>query len=275
LIVLSTNSINQLKFKEMTPFTRFSHWRNGIARKDIENENKLLKAQVVIEEYDHLKKSFLNNISQEMRNPLNSMLGHAQLILKSEDVSGKIQNDVKMIIENGNQLSTMISNIIDEAKLEAGQIKLRKNSLCLNSLMDRLYNLFLENPAYIRKSSDIELKYDKPCMKIAIMCDPERLLQVMVNLIDNALKFTDKGIIRFGYSFSVDPFTKDQYITFYVKDTGIGIPKDKTEKIFEPFVQFNDVKSGNCNGAGLGLPLLIPSSTKYLSSSPCLILGNK
>jgi len=247
----------------MAPLTNFTNWRPNIARqklKNVEVENKLIKDKMAIEESEHFKSSFLNNMSHDMRTPLNCMLGLAQLILRSEDVSPKVQYNVKMIIENGNRLLTMLNNIIDETKLNTGQIKLRKSSLCLNSLMDRLYNLFLESPVYMRKNelgqNNIELKREKPSKNIAIMCDPERVLQILVNLIDNALKFTKKGTVLFGYKTPTsNASSKEQHITFYVKDTGVGIPNDKTEKILEPFVQLDATMSRQYNAAGLGLPI--------------------
>ena len=140
-------------------------------------------------------------------------------------------------------------------KSENRHIKLTNSSLCLNSLIDRLYKQFLNNPVYIHKKSSIEFKYEKLGVDITIMCDKERLIQVLINLIDNALKITEKGEVKFGYSISINDCSDYQYITFYVKDSGIGIPKDKTEKIFDPFFQFDGSTSAKYNTMSLGLAI--------------------
>jgi len=113
--------------------------------------------------------------------------------------------------------------------------------------MDQLYSIFSVNPIYLQKN--VELKYDKPFENITINSDPDRLKQIFVNLIANALKFTQKGFIHFGYSI------KNNEIIFYVKDSGIGIPKDKTERIFDRFTQVDSTLSRKFSGSGLGLAI--------------------
>ena len=222
-------------------------YQAGIAlhRKQIDNE--LVKAKVAAEESDRLKSAFLANMSHEVRTPLNGILGLAQVLLKSEGVDPNIRNDIKMIVESGGSLLTLIEDIMDVSKIEARQMKVKYKPFILNELMDQLYSMFQANPLYIQKN--IELKYDKPNENIALMSDPDRLKQIFVNLIGNALKFTDKGLVQFGYKI------EKKEILFYVKDSGIGIPKDKMEKIFERFTQVDNTLARKFSGSGLGLAI--------------------
>jgi len=227
-------------------------YQAGIAlhRKQIDNE--LMKAKLAAEESDRLKSAFLANMSHEVRTPLNGILGIAQVMLKSETIDTSIRNDVKMIVESGSSLLALIEDIMDISKIEAGQMKIKYKPFLLNSLMDQLFSLFLVHPLYLHKNSgqkNIELKYVKLDGNITIMSDPDRLQQIFVNLIGNALKFTQKGFVSFGYTL------KKQEIVFHVKDSGIGIPKDKTEQIFERFTQVDNTLARKFSGSGLGLAI--------------------
>ena len=227
-------------------------YQAGIAlhRKQIDNE--LEKAKLAAEESDRLKSAFLANMSHEVRTPLNGILGIAQVMLKSETIDPSNRNDVKMIVESGSSLLALIEDIMDVSKIEAGQMKIKYKPFVLNSLIDQLYSMFLAHPLFLQKNSEqknIELKYVKQDGNITIMSDPDRIQQIFVNLIGNALKFTQKGFVHFGYSI------KKQEITFYVKDSGIGIPRDKTEKVFERFTQVDNTLARKFSGSGLGLAI--------------------
>ena len=227
-------------------------YQAGIAlhRKQIDNE--LVKAKIVAEESDRLKSAFLANMSHEVRTPLNGILGLAQVLLKSEKIDSNIRNDVKMIVESGSSLLALIEDIMDVSKIEARQMKIKYKPFHLNFLMDQLYSIFISHPFYVQKNANqqnIILKYDKPFENITIMSDPDRLQQIFVNLISNSLKFTKKGFVHFGYTI------EKQEIIFYVKDSGIGIPKDKTEKVFERFTQLDNTLARKFSGSGLGLAI--------------------
>ena len=227
-------------------------YQAGIAlhRKQIDNE--LVKAKIVAEESDRLKSSFLANMSHEFRTPLNGILGLAQVMLKADNVSASVKNNLKMIIDSGSSLLSLIADIMDVSKIEAGQLKIKHRPFMLNALIDQVFAIFKVNPIYLKKNDkqqNIELKCDKPLENVAIMSDPDRLQQIFVNLISNALKFTQKGFIHFGYTIEND------IITFFVKDTGIGIPKDKTEQIFDRFTQVDNSLARKFGGSGLGLAI--------------------
>jgi len=227
-------------------------YQAGVAlhRKQIDYE--LEKAKLAAEESDRLKSAFLANMSHEVRTPLNGILGLAQVLLKTEDINPKIRNDIKIIVESGSSLLNLIEDIMDVSRIEAGQMKIKYKPFFLNNLMDQLYSMFLANPLYLQKNArqkNIELKYDRKSENVTIMSDPDRLQQIFVNLIGNALKFTKKGFIEYGYTI------KKPQIIFYVKDTGMGIPEEKIEKIFDRFIQVDNTLTRKFSGSGLGLAI--------------------
>jgi len=227
-------------------------YQAGVAlhRKQIDYE--LEKAKIAAEESDRLKSAFLANMSHEVRTPLNGILGLAQVLLKSEDINSKVRNDVKIIVESGSSLLNLIEDIMDVSRIEAGQMKIKYKPFFLNTLMDQLYSIFLANPLYLQKNAgqnNIELKYDKRPENVTIMSDPDRLQQIFVNLIGNALKFTQRGFVEYGYTI------KKPYITFFVKDSGMGIPEDNIEKIFDRFTQVDNTLARKFSGSGLGLAI--------------------
>ena len=248
LMIASNNNTEPIDTKTIETFI----YQAGIAlhRKQIDNE--LVKAKLAAEESDRLKSAFLANMSHEVRTPLNGILGIAQVMLKSETLEPNIRNDVKMIVESGSSLFSLIEDIMDVSKIEAGQMKIKYKPFLLNSLIDQLYSMFLAHPLYVNKNSvqkNIELKYFKPDENITIMSDPDRLQQIFVNLIGNALKFTQKGFVHYGYTI------KKQEITFFVKDSGIGIPKEKIDQVFERFTQVDSTLARKFSGSGLGLAI--------------------
>ena len=248
LLIASNNQTDPADTKTIETFI----YQAGIAlhRKQIDNE--LVKAKVDAEESDRLKSAFLANMSHEVRTPLNGILGIAQVMLKSETLAPNIRNDVKMIVESGSSLLSLIEDIMDVSKIEAGQLKIKYKPFLLNELMDQLYSIFLAHPVYLHRNvgqKSIELKCDKPNENITIISDPTRLQQIFVNLIGNALKFTQKGFVHYGYKI------KNDEITFFVIDSGIGIPEDKTEQVFERFIQVDNTLTRKFSGSGLGLAI--------------------
>ena len=205
-----------------------------------------------------LKSAFLANMSHEIRTPLNGILGATQTMLQSEELAPNVRNDIQMIADKGNMLISLVDDLMDISKIESGQLNINKQSLDLNTLMDQIYNISTSNPHYRMKNNvqkNLGLRCYKPERSVVIMSDPDRLKKILVHLIDNALKFTEQGFVRFGYTITVDPITKNQFVIFYVKDSGIGIPKDKKEMIFEKFVQIDGSWSRKNGGLGLGLAI--------------------
>jgi len=216
------------------------------------------KAKLASRESDRLKSAFLANMSHEVRTPINGIFGLAQVMLQSKELTADIRNDIQMIANNSNSLLSLVDDIMLLSKIETQQIKVRNEPLHLDSLMNQIHSESLSNPHYLMKNAEqqnIRLKYFKPYKPVTIMTDPDRLKQIIVNLIDNALKFTKKGLINFGYTLSLCRSSKNQYITFHVCDTGVGISKYQKEKIFEKFVQADDSFTRKYSGLGLGLAI--------------------
>ena len=216
-----------------------------------ETEDKLRKSVQKAEESDMLKSVFLANMSHEIRTPMNAIIGFSE-ILSDQDLSKKERQEfINYITQGSNTLMNLIEDIIDITKIEAGQIKINFEECDVNNLMDELYATFIKMKNMNGKQK-LELRLNKPVVKegFTINTDPSRIRQILSNLIVNALKFTNEGFIEFGFTIS-----GENQIVFYVKDTGVGIPKDKKSMIFERFGQVEHHLSQNKKGTGLGLSI--------------------
>lgn len=218
-----------------------------------EAEKKLVDAKEKAEESDRLKSAFLANMSHEIRTPMNAILGFAELIsMPDAEVTPEEKlNFIKLINNSGNNLLRLIDDIIDISKIEAGQIKIHKKECQLNQTMKEIQQSFLEIRKHKEKEHvDILLNENAESQNLIIKTDPLRLNQILTNLIDNALKFTEEGFIEFGYEI----LTQDKLL-FYVKDTGVGMEHKKKDTVFDRFTKIEDDKNRLYRGAGLGLAI--------------------
>ncbi|MDT0605896.1 ATP-binding protein [Croceitalea rosinachiae] len=215
--------------------------------KDITQKVELERAYKNIEESEKLKSTFLANMSHEIRTPLNAILGCSELL---EDKNLDPQDQIKCLdhIKNsGNRLLTIISDILDISKLESNQQQLNLKAHCVNELIDSLYSQF----TIVKKESTNTLNCHKAFDNdnSCIETDTARLEQIISNLLENAYKYTENGEIIFGYEL------KGEYLEFFVKDTGSGIPEKDQELIFERFGQASNQKTKINSGSGLGIPI--------------------
>ncbi len=219
-------------------------------RKNFESE--LIKAKEQAEESDMLKSSFLANMSHEIRTPMNGIVGFLSFIEKGNLSTEKRQSYVRIIRSNVQQLLQLIEDIIDISKIDSHQLALHPAVFDLNTLMDELEIFFRD--FILKKDKNLELVLDKsrfvsPGM---IEADPVRVRQILSNLIGNAVKFTRKGYIRFGYRLT----DNCSELYFFVEDTGIGVPLSKQKYIFERFRQAHDEQTqASYGGTGLGLAI--------------------
>lgn len=216
-----------------------------IQRKNAENNLKeaLQKAQ----ESDKLKSAFLANMSHEIRTPMNGIIGFSEL-LANPSISASDRNKYAQIVVNSSkQLLTIVNDILDISKIEAGAIQLHYEHVNINKLLNNLYEFY--KPIALEKKLEIKLVNGLENLKSVIDIDKTKLNQVLTNLLSNSFKFTKTGSVIFGYELI------DQTLRFFVKDTGIGIAKELHEKIFDRFIQADyEVKNQN-RGTGLGLAI--------------------
>ncbi|MFW6101289.1 MAG: ATP-binding protein, partial [Bacteroidota bacterium] len=224
----------------------------GIAR-DLTDTHELLKeleeAKEKAEESNRLKSAFLANISHEIRTPMNGIMGFTELLKSPELPRDKINEFVEIIDSQSQHLLQIINDIIDVSKMEADQFTLKKKETPVNELLQKQYDIYY-NLLHNRGNKNITLKLELPDQEHVVYTDDTRLAQVVSNLLDNAVKFTEKGSIHFGYQKN-DP----EHLIFYVKDTGIGIPEDKQDVIFKSFRRVNESMTRTFEGAGLGLAI--------------------
>ena len=212
-------------------------------------EREIIEAKQKAEESDNLKSAFLANMSHEIRTPMNSILGFSDLLM-NDGISGQQKEFLKMIHSNGSHLLNLINDIIDISKIEANQLKIIKTETTINGLLDELFMDFNRKRINEKSKFELELKKGSQNPNYQIITDRMRLKQILINLLSNAFKFTDKGLIQFGYK-----VRDDGMLQFFVKDTGIGIPADKHEFIFSVFQRLEDSYTKNYSGAGLGLSI--------------------
>ena len=217
--------------------------------------SELEKAKHKAEESDRLKSAFLANMSHEIRTPMNAIVGFTQLL--NDDIDSEIKNKyIKQIQASTDSLLMLIDDILDLSKIESGQLKIEINSFDVNQLIEEIFT----DSLVINKNKNIELRLKNKIKskKLRLNSDKKRIKQILMNLMSNALKFTEKGYVELGFEYD------DKFLKFYVKDTGIGISQDMQKAVFERFKRISDHKNRLYRGTGLGL-----SITKKLA----LLLG--
>ncbi len=218
-------------------------------------EKELIKAKEKAETSDKLKTRFLANMSHEVRTPLNSILGFSELLLNKTFDGDKGNQFMKIINDSGKQLLSIINDIIDISKLESGEMKFRYTSCSINDLLEELFSYYQSDLAAKGKQNiKLRLSNGLKNKEGQMYTDDIRLRQVMNNLLSNAVKFTDEGYINFGYD-KIESDKTNPLLRFYVKDTGIGLAKEKHQYIFQLFRQGEESLNRKYGGSGLGLAI--------------------
>ena len=212
-----------------------------------QSEEELINAKEKAEEGDRLKTAFLNNISHEIRTPMNAIVGFCAL-LGEPDLNEQSRMDyIEVIIQSSNHLLAIISDIVDISNIEANTVKIAKNGININSTFKSLYDQFL--PKVSEKKIQLICESDIPDSDALIVTDNTKLKQILINLINNAIKFTDKGYVKVGC------VLRDKFLEFCVSDTGIGIGEEYYQRIFDRFYQVQLSISRLYEGTGLGLAI--------------------
>jgi PAS domain S-box-containing protein len=226
---------------------------NGVCRDITERlkyEEALRLAKKKAEESDRLKSAFLANMSHEIRTPLNGIIGFSTMLTNKYMPDEKKERYADYIISSSKQLLTLISDIIDISKIEAGQLSIFKTQIDIRKILKELdETISFERDRLEKYHVDIELKYPVT-EELIFVSDEIRLKQVMINLLSNALKFTNEGKIRYGCE-----LVNRSEIKFFVKDSGSGIPQNLQKTVFERFRQGEADRSAKVAGTGLGLAI--------------------
>ena len=208
---------------------------------------ELNRSKKKAEESDRLKTAFLSNMSHEIRTPMNAILGFSQLLENPNITNEKKAKYIKTINDCGNQLISIIDDLLDIARIEANQIKIEIETVNLNEISNQILSI-LEVKA---KASNIDLILENGAddFQVDVLTDGVRLRQILINLINNSIKFTQSGFVKFGYQIN------ENVVEFFVEDTGIGIDEKYQKSVFDRFVQVETDITKLVGGNGLGLSI--------------------
>ena len=207
---------------------------------DITEQRQDQLALMKVQEADKMKNAFIANMSHEIRTPLNAIVGFAHLVTETTNASEQ-REYFSIINKNCDLLLKLINDILDLSKIESGRLNYNVSEVELRDICQEAYVV-----QSLKMTSDVALLYNSVAMpSVRLWIDPHRVEQVLLNLLSNAIKFTSKGFISLFYE------VEDMFVRVSVMDTGIGIPEDKLESVFERFVKLDDFYQG----AGLGLPI--------------------
>ncbi len=210
---------------------------------------QLMWAKEKAEESNRLKSEFLSNISHEIRTPMNAIVGFSSLLAMGDVENKKAEEYADIIQSNADSLSHLINGIMDLSKMEAGKLLIDRNNFDLNNLMDELFLIFIDRIKKEKPNMALKLNKWKNVSDFVVYSDQLRIKQVLINLLDNALKYTEKGNIEFGYTL------QEKELHFFVSDTGIGIKEQKKSMVFDRFVKIENNKDKLYRGTGLGLAI--------------------
>ncbi|MCK5539043.1 MAG: response regulator, partial [Bacteroidales bacterium] len=216
-------------------------------------EEKLLNALKAAKESDRMKTVFLANMSHELRTPLNAIIGFSDIVNDGIDVKNN-KKYTKIVNDSGKHLLSIVEDLFDVTLIETGEVKFKMDDIELYPILIDVKNVIEADQKKLDKT-DIILKLEIPAdgKNVVVKSDASKLKQILINLLKNALKFTHEGHIKFG--FKIDSDIGKPTITFFVEDTGIGIPIDKREYIFNVFKQVEETNTRNYGGTGLGLTI--------------------
>ena len=246
LVVAYTEDLPFIDFFEQDLINAYSE-RISKMRERIKSQEELIRAKEKAEESDRLKSAFLTNMSHEIRTPMNGILGFIELLKEKKFTGDEQQEYINIIEQSSERMLNTINDIINISKVESGQMEVSISETNITEQIKYIYNFF--KPEAEQKGLKLFVKNALLEREHIINTDGEKFNVILTHLVNNAIKFTHTGFIEFGYE------PKGKHLEFSVKDTGIAIPKDKQEVIFERFVQAHTGNNRAFQGAGLGLSI--------------------
>lgn len=214
-------------------------------------EENLNEALEKAQESDRLKSAFLANMSHEIRTPMSGILGFTNLLKKPELSGDKKKKYIDIIEKSGKRMLSTINDIIDISRIESGQVEIVNTDFCINEILEELFIFFKQEAE--AKGINLQYKSTLSNTDALIISDAHKLEGILTNLIKNGIKFTEKGSVTFGYQ--LKEINQQQYLEFYVSDTGIGIPENRIDAIFNRFEQADIEDKMALEGSGLGLSI--------------------
>jgi signal transduction histidine kinase/FixJ family two-component response regulator len=227
-------------------------WLSYVAVKHQEHERELTEAKLQAEHSNQEKTVFLANMSHEIRTPMNAILGFSEL-LQGDLREPKHRQYLQSIRSSADSLLQLINDILDMSKIEAGVMKLHPEPTDLREICDFVQTLFSEPAAKKELKLECHVTANFPH---AVLIDRIRLRQILINLVGNAVKFTDKGGVEVRVTWEKQPTSSHVTLVIEIQDTGVGIPQDKRDAIFKPFVQAGVHREKEKQGTGLGLSIV-------------------
>jgi signal transduction histidine kinase len=232
---------------------RMRAWKQLLVQHEeiLENRKELIKAKEKAEESDRLKTTFLVNVSHELRTPMNGIMGFTDLLQRGNASEEQNKLYLSYIASSSRQLLKVLNDIIDISSIETKQIKIEPDNHAISPIFEDLLDYY-EKEKIENGKEGIEITYIKPegAHDHHSLFDKKRFAQVLFNLLNNALRFTNDGTIEFGYN-----IVEGKTIKVFVKDTGTGIERSNHEMIFERFRQVDDSTTRQIGGSGLGLAI--------------------
>lgn len=212
-----------------------------------ETDRALQDAKDIAEQANNAKSRFLTGISHELRTPLQSMLGYAQLLYQRQDMPDQHKHALQIIRRSGEHLANLIEGLLDISKIEAGRLEIYRNEVNMADSIDQMVSMFQEHAR--SRHIDFNCRIHDPLPELVI-ADEKRLRQVLINLLSNAFKYTERGSVDFDIHY------RNQVATFSVRDTGVGIDPGDIERILNPFERVRNSQVPNVPGTGLGLTIV-------------------